>query len=212
MSEWGVPDWSNSSEYVAREDWNRNRWRWEFVRRRDDVRSAFDEAAQTTFERKKKLAGKPGFPDAHLRPEEPGFCAMHLLAEEIGLPQIPNPRIGNQPWGAIAFNDWPETLSRHPQAYPPDSFHRVDFDLDKPLGPQISFAKTILKELQKSQKGKPLQKRSSLSKWPTYLRVLDARDAGASLSEIATFLTSTDRSPQSARDALNQARALCFNF
>lgn len=212
MDEWGIPDWLDLPSYGAVADWSRNRWRWEFVRRRDDVRAAFDEQALNSYRHQQQFAGKEGFPIAHLRTDEPGFTAMHPLARSIGLPRLPNPRIGDQARQAIAFMDWEETIVSHVSDYPPQGFERIDVDLGKPLEPQLEFARQALKELQALEHGKTIQKRRHPTKWLTYLRILDGRVAGASWADLTRILPSRNGTEQAARDTWQQADSLRFNF
>ena len=44
----GLPDWRNKESYTK--NWNLDRWRWEFTRRRPDIRAAFDQFKQRTHE------------------------------------------------------------------------------------------------------------------------------------------------------------------
>jgi hypothetical protein len=103
LTEWGTPDWRDPDAYGDSEQWPFNRCRWEFYRRRDDLREHFDARAEETYLHWQKYAGKPGFPVAHLRPEEPGFCAIADVEarKRFGYSGIPNPRIGAQPAGVI---------------------------------------------------------------------------------------------------------------
>ncbi len=212
---WGVPNWRAVASYGTTQDWSVNRWRWEFVRRRDDVRKAFDETAVSTYRSQvtffqdapEMVRGKE--PN---KPDEPGFVARHPLAKTIGLTNLPNPRIGNQPLRAIAFNDWPEAVRQFFSEKPPVGFERVDFDLNKPLEPQLKFAKQFLQEAQTKIHGKTLQKRKHPVKWLGYLRTLDAKESGASWSEIAQLHRHKEQTEQAGRDAWNAADALRFNF
>lgn len=36
--EWGLPDWRDAASYGEVKEWTFMRWRWEFYRRRDDLR------------------------------------------------------------------------------------------------------------------------------------------------------------------------------
>jgi hypothetical protein len=105
MNDWGIPDWRDAAAYGDVTRWTFNRWRWEFYRRRDDLRAYFDARAEETYQHWQRYAGKPGFPAAHLRPDEPGFCAMvdDEALKRFSYPALPNPRIGDQPEMTI----WP---------------------------------------------------------------------------------------------------------
>lgn len=212
MSDWGIPDWLDPDSYGATNRWPRNRWRWEFVRRRDDVRSAFDDEAENSYRYWSKFAGKEGFPIAHLRPDQPGFTAMHPIAKSLGLPRLPNPRIGEQPFYEIGFSDWAESVTQFYSEEPPEGFRRVDFDLSKPLEPQLECARQLLKAMQIQEHGKAIQKRRHPTKWLTYLRLLDGREAGASWADLTALVPTRNGTEQAARDAWQQADALRFNF
>ncbi|MET4127175.1 hypothetical protein [Roseovarius sp. MBR-6] len=227
-NEWGTPDWQVAAAYGDVKSWNLNRWRWEFTRRRDDVRAAFQESAEASFQYRQPFVGKPGFPMAHLRPDEPGFTAMHPLAKSLGLPQIPNPRIGAQPFQSIGFSDWDEVVQWFNSDKPPEGFERIDFDLSKPLEPQLRAASMLLKDLQEMRIGKVVQRRRHPAKWLAYLRTLDAREAmpDASWREFTDALFHAGLlerhknpaggycapPPQAGRDKWEAANALRNNF
>jgi len=214
MNDWGIPDWQSAANYGDTGKWSENRWRWEFLRRRHDLRDEFDAKAEDEFKTKRALYSEfpQMFPDGLLHPHEPGFCVSTML---IGgeLQQLPNPRIGEQPWMAI---EWTDNVVRKVRQFhterAPEGYRRVDFDLSKPIAPQIEFAKEYLLDLQREEQGKAVQFRRTPSKWLTYLRVLDAREAGASWSQVSGLLDHTAQTPQTARDMHKQATALCFNF
>ncbi len=214
-NEWGVPDWKCAKSYGNTDEWSMNRWRWEFIRRRRDVRKAFDETAdQTYLEAVDLIQSGPEFLREReaLKPDEPGFGSNHQIAKELGLPNLPNPRIGNQPFYAISFNDWPEGLTQFYSKEPPEGYRRVDFDLNKPLEPQLKFAKQVLQDSQIKLLGKKLQSRRHRKKWLLYLRTLDARASNASWSEISILHENTARTEQTARDVWKAANELRFNF
>ena len=111
---------------------------------------------------------------------------------------------------------------------------KVPFDLDRPLSAQVESAATALRSLQEQLHGKQLQRRLHREKWPLYLRVIDARDAGEtwetigrellkrdpdSISEelpIDEFDRQIDRSGSATaartRQVWEQAQVLMFNF
>jgi hypothetical protein len=207
-----TPDWTDPASYGDVSRWTIARWRWEFIRRRDDVCRAFDETAKAEHEHWSRFAGIEGFPIAHLTPDHPGFTVAHPLAEQIGLARIPNPRIGDQPRSAIVWQNAPDVLTGFRREVPPDGFHRIDFDLSKPIEPQLEAAKLTLRDAQVRHMGKPVQRRRHPAKWLGYLRILDGRAAGASWAQLADALPYTRGSEQAARDTWQQADALRFNF
>jgi hypothetical protein len=94
--EWGLPDWRDPEAYGDVKRWTFNRWRWEFYRRRDDLRAYFDAHADESWRRgsvRRTVEGDP------LRPDEPGFKTLHSpeALERFGYASVPNPRIGDQP-------------------------------------------------------------------------------------------------------------------
>lgn len=198
-NEWGIPDWRDAAAYGDVSKWHLNRWRWEFYRRRDDLRAFFDRWAQETHER--------GLPcNEGRKPDEPGFvaspCAGERTAKEMltfGYAGIPNPRIGEQK--DITIMPFEQLVKRinytDPRKKKPrrisiadairgiegdlhemrlkEHHFAVRFDLDKPLRPQIDEANRVLKAAQVRLHGKAIQRRYPTDKWLSYLRTLDAR-------------------------------------
>lgn len=229
MNEWGIPDWRDETAYGDVKRWSFMCWRWEFYRRRDDLRAAFDASAAQTY--RDTAARFPPWPDGSmarvLEPHEAGFTAQISYDESMkfGYAGLPNPRISDQPAHVIfASLDFPgnnRMMSGKGARYPERAEHQCDvgdgevavvFDLDKPIGPQLERLKDTLKDLQVMRHGKPLQKRRHPTKWLAYLRTLDAREAGASWAEIAELHPNTAQTEQTARDTWEQARELCTNF
>lgn len=265
-NEWGIPDWRDLHAYNET-DWSDYRWRWEFYRRRSDLREYFDQNAELTYERDLELIRQGAVIGPLRRPYEPGFCATgsEYATLRFGYIGVPNPRIGAQTEGAIrplknfgryyrlvegrGFKAASEErlsqvvlpgspsdqeqeviqLTEFPETFEvrlfPDEVS-MKFALDEPIEPQLEEARQILRERQKILMGKQLQNRRHKQKWATYLRVLDAREAGAKWAEITEFFFShgflarhtnpesgyEPPPPQAARDLWNQARRLCYDF
>lgn len=116
-NEWGIPDWRDAAAYGDVTRWGFNRWRWEFYRRRDDLRCVFDIHAQDSFARWKRYS--QGERNIHYawwcvyardigvtsppEPTEAGFVAFipEPVANLFGYFRLPNPRISNQPDSCI---------------------------------------------------------------------------------------------------------------
>jgi hypothetical protein len=241
-NEWGIPDWRDAAAYGDVKRWGFMRWRWEFYRRREDLRAAFDSRAQETYDYYLKLHENPLYGTGRtLRPDEPGFTAQSYYEDPFGYCGIPNPRISEQPSDAIfAVMDYPgdNAIIRGKGARWPgtpettvdlgDGELAVIFDLDKPLGPQLKRLKNELTVRQVSRHGAALQKRRHPAKWLGYLRTLDAREAmqGESWREYTDTLYKhgiLDRHkspsggycappPQAGRDIWGAANDLRFNF
>lgn len=81
------------------------RWRWEFYRRREDLREYFDKWAEKTHQDNLRLSQRDDIVFAHsgLTPVDPGFAivASFEARRKFGYATVPNPRIGNQPEGLI---------------------------------------------------------------------------------------------------------------
>ena len=238
MNEWGIPDWQDSRSYGDTSKWEVMRWRWEFYRRRDDLREFFDANAEPTFRRHceyyrampdgSNAISPDGKISRVLLPDEPGFVADCCWedAQRFGYGGIPNPRISDQPHRAIfAIFDYPgcntglhlgegEPWPAKPKLEVPVCAGQaaVLFDLSQPIGPQVEAASKWLEWAQERTQGdvKPRRKRESL--WLGYLRALDARSAGASWADIASIFPRTAQTPQTGRDKWRQAVALRDNF
>jgi hypothetical protein len=93
----------------------------------------------------------------------------------------------------------------------------IKFDHTAPLGDQLKAARHLLKARQKDRIREIVNPSKKYpDEWLAYLRVLDAREGGASLSEIAGSGVleglREDADIQAARDVLRQAQALCFKW
>lgn len=253
MNEWGLPDWRDELSYGTTDSWHLWRWRWEFYRRREDLRRDYDKhandpvndpVAKRTF-RRQPTAGV----EAEPKPGDKDFLVfVSWAASRYGYGHLPNPRFGDHPIKTLfPYADHDEDVIWHPAVLGLDSIsmkeiiddnsavfefcddgeynifvkRRLDgrmmlaFNLDKPLVAQLEFAKRILKEEQIKIHGKQLKKARHPAKWLLYLRVLDATEYGASLSEIASILPDhmSKKSPeQEARNVRKQAEELQLSF
>src|SRR5690606_35429018 len=70
-----------------------------------------------------------------------------------------------------------------------------NFDLSRPLTPQLDLAAHYLTDLQREKFGKVATRRPRRSNWPEFLRAIDARDAGATYREMRDVFW-PDRSPR----------------
>ena len=232
---WGIPDWRDASAYGHVEKWTVDRWRWEFFRRRDDLREFFDRWKDATYQA--NLGVNQG-----LRPDSAGFLAFGEGAEkrtcfrEFDYAGVPNPRISDQPSGAIIPFDKLIYRTRFLDPAKADRRRRgvlevvneleetrfdlflkpnelaIKFDLNAPLNPQIEIAREALRNKQKRLHGRLVRRVKHQAKWFDYLRTLDARETKASWSEIASLHPETAQTAQTGRDKWHQADALRFNF
>lgn len=238
-NEWGIPDWRDPSNYGDTNSWSDIRWRWEFFRRRDDLRAYFDVTLESEVEERKRIlaAGGPYLRDLdgrrykldpdmlgwNDRADVPGFGvnASEEARQRFGYLAIRNPRIGSQPEGAIIpENDWVTAClldgSKHDGTYPefrlPKNQVAFVFDMDAPLETQIERARGALRAIQTKRHGKLVTRRYHRKKLLIYLRALDAREDGASWREIAALNPSKAQTEQAGRDTWNAADTLRFNF
>jgi hypothetical protein len=230
---WGIPNWRDESSYGDTGRWSEWEWRWEFTRRREDCRA--DWLAHKDYQVEwisdavlrsliRALGGvaelKRG--DRRLRPDEPGFTvSFPCCCEKYGLSYLPNPAIGKQPFYIyfLMFRPYGPKMVVFPEDGVTEVFGEtgsvIQFDLDAPLDDQLERARQLLEGKQRDKLGhlvKPGKKHPS--KWLRYLRVLDAKESGATFSEIeqSGILKGLREEPQAARDVFRQARALCFKW
>jgi len=216
-NEWGIPDWRDPAAYGDVKRWSRARWRWEFHRRRDDLRDFFD-----------AHVGAPSSSTAHLQPNEPGFRVVVPQESRrlFGYASLPNPRIGKQSEMTLLLSfcadeaavqivdgSWGQSrtlagllnhccieltsdqkarlgnawLSAVPVQNIGTDQFAVVFNVNRPIKPQIDSARGWLKFAQQ-QRGLTSQRRRYPAKWRNLLRALDAREAGATWREIADLL------------------------
>jgi hypothetical protein len=237
MNQWGIPDWRDPSMYGNTDRWTFIRWRWEFYRRRDDLRADFEAEAEESYDLAKEVhrqlrTGKTNggyLPVSEpLKPNEPGFTADVEDQYKYGYLSLPNPRISNQPENVIypsidssGVNFWVGRGSKPSSFSHPDSRNihaiwggqiAVIFDINKPIEDQLQQARKVLEREQIQVHGKKITRRRNPKKWLGYLRTLDAREAGASWAEISLIHPHTAQTEQTARDIWQAANALRFNF
>jgi hypothetical protein len=222
--DWGIPDWLDSGSYGDTKRWPEVRWRWEFTRRREDCRADFlaykDEVEWVPEGLLRHLGVKRG--SRRLRPDEPGFLApVPGCLEKYGRSSLPNPAIGDQPFYILAgFGRRGPRLVLFPEDGIGDLKETtavVKFDLAAPLGNQWKAIRPFLEARQKKAVGQIVNSgKKHPAKWLAYLRVLDARESGASYSEIAGSGVleglRKDADEKDAQEVLQQAQALCFKW
>ena len=221
MTDWGIPDWRedkvHDEAYEHKENWSDWQWRWEFYRRRDDLRTFFDKHADETYRYAMWLHSQTGG-RLPLRPNDAGFIAITGLhpTETFGYRGVPNPRISDQPSRCITPVLDPDYVASgsagfryvggHPRTFMgkgPRNAEKgasqvsvaahefaVIFDLEQPLEAQIKEAEIKVRTMQKwLWRGQPPDtKHRHKRRFPLYLRVLDAKAAKATLAEISEIL------------------------
>ncbi|WP_108813252.1 hypothetical protein [Loktanella sp. Alg231-35] len=225
-NDWGLPDWRDSFSYGDTTRWKLLRWRWEFYRRRDDLRQLFQSKIKTLCQNTDGThTAVSDLRDNLLRsPFDPGFLVDCSEAEklEFGYAGIPNPRISDQEMGAIfslhdavtiesekSFANSKGLGTNRPLS---GGKMHITFDIDRPIDPQLKAANRALKKHQVAHHGKNFQRRRHPKKWLGYLQTLDAREAKVTWSEIAKIHAHTKGDEQAARDIWEQANILRFDF
>jgi hypothetical protein len=192
MIDWGIPNWLDKRAYGDTKRWSENRWRWEFIRRRQDCREDFLAYKDRTVSHYEEVYAKMQYSGRLLRPNEAGFVAeVPGCYQRYGLANLPNPAIGDQPFYIIIFRKRGPILLVHAGEEINSRFKTTDaiviFDLTAPIGDQVEGAREMLKYQQELKLGHFVHPgKKHPTKWLAYLRTLDAKDSGASLTQIAT--------------------------
>lgn len=225
---WGVPDWrdpvylSDYGEYPAdcEHKWTKLKWKWEFIRRRDDYRNDFF-AAMESLDYNPMASEDSGYID--------GLVFEHDGAKKYGLLSFLDPRVGRWLGGFVEeeleYGNGIQFGCRcHEDNEYSERYITITFDLSRDLNEQIN---SIKDELYRSQgyfyeiediTPDVLKKRRDRDdKWPLYLRILDARSAGATYLEMAEVLFPDTRHDDEAMKRtiarlITQARQAQFRF
>jgi hypothetical protein len=224
MNDWGIPDWRNLTAYGETVDWEVYRWRWEFYRRRGDLREDYERNKWEHYELcRDVILEEGGTLSDVIHPEDKRFkVAVENCPEKYGYTSLPNPRFGDHRLSELyPLHDCESDLSVVLPGFNGKTSREVRvgentygfvFNLEKPLGPQLEAAKENLERAQIAVIGEKKQrKRRHKGKYLDYLRVLDARASGCSWAEISKILIHSAADAQNARDVHKQAEALCFN-
>lgn len=200
-NQWGLPDWRDETAYALPGNAHIFYWKWQFTRRREDYRVAWVEA----WEHK--------HPELKLRDPD---TAAHPDSGKYGMFYLANPALTEYPKGT--FQPLPGTSTHHIADFDEQRAHfmrgyiSIEFDLKKPLKEQIDRAAHTLAQCA-TEFGEAKDRRQHVGKWPTYLRVLDAREDGQTWDAIAReVLKYTRNEPQAAKQVWDAARQLMFNF
>ena len=121
-AQWGIPDWRSVEAYGDTRSWIDHRWRWEFVRRRDDYRRDYESALNGLSE------GAAGLVSIDPSDTESikwwgGAHALpfpHRAARKYGLGQFYDPKV----------SQWPERFGpANPRRLRTDLKLGIDLDL-----------------------------------------------------------------------------------
>jgi hypothetical protein len=239
MKKWGFPDGRDRSLYPKKtSDWSDDRWRWEFTRRREDYCEDFERAAAA---RVKQLRQIEPYQDEKFDPEDfnkenPNFFAFvddkeieskygyNILLhpkwdfERFPVPFCDSPRPAGLCVGfGKGFVPFKVDIMLPPviETVPvPEGSLAMVLDLSKKLEPQIREMTAQALVIQKRKFGDISARRKHRGTWIRYLRVIDARAAGASLKELADIAASDegDQSVQTAHQVWDAACRLMLKW
>lgn len=237
VNEWGIPDWKEADLYGDTTAWSVDRWRWEFTRRREDYRRDFEVAIGGRSE-PLDLSDPKNLP-VDISPDD-AWCYggirawpfSHRDALKYGLVEFFDPVLSDWgcgpewgsgliygPFGGVRteFNDAGEVVEVEAP-----NLVSLTFDLSLPLGPQLKAAKKELEDCliyhwydDDNDCVKEVKNvKHHTDKWLTYIRLLDARAAGASLADMAEILPDSmgRRDQRAAGNVLKQAQEQAFRF
>ncbi|UWR33738.1 hypothetical protein K3759_01175 [Sulfitobacter sp. W027] len=200
--------------------WCESRWRWEFLRRSPKVRSAFSLALCKRYQSKKME-----IPNGYMALEENLELVLAISPQEaarVGYAALPNP-VNPDSFNLLDH----QTLSFHEarritlwdlelvaaganEALDVFSVNQLPiiFDPSAPIAPQLEgLAEYLLSFRHPSVRDDPRKQRGDL--WFSYLRILDAREAGYTYAQCAERLCGgTTASDQTARDRVRAAQRL----
>lgn len=229
-SDWGVPDWRDAKAYPDPGEMTVREWWWEFTRRRPDYRALWDGAA--------RVAGyehrfAPDVDEFRLRFE---FTVIHDPARRLTDWQLIQFRVSRNfarsPLEPVLdqtdmvlespyANQALEKVAHMQRLAEVEGHILFNFDLSRPLPPQLDLASRYLTDVQRERFGKVPTRRPRRNNWREFLRAIDARDAGATYREMRDAFW-PDRSPrkdgselkteQNARDVYASACELRDNF
>ena len=218
MSHWGVPDWTDSAAYPQPDELTTREWWWQFTRRRPDYRNLWKQAQPLEGETHRYAHDVDEF---RLRFELSVIHDPHLSLSDWSLMQFryarnfarsPRERLLEQAGHPSANQTF--AVATHRGKLADEAGHMLyNFDLSRPLAPQLARAQSWLESVQHELFGKIGTRRPRLANWRDFLRALDGRDSGASFASMAMHLwPGQQKTPQSARDTYEAACDLRDNF
>ena len=202
--DWGLPDWRDGGAYPDHESPEPLKWCWEFLRRNPEYREFWERverAEQALGPLDRPLTTSPDG-SAKVRISDGGTLVGVAEAEErFGLWRAYDPRLSE---GSPGLGE---------QAMPvPEGKVAILFDPLLPIEPQLKSARVTLQSLGRARSYLSGQKAKSEARprvqlFANYLRILDAKEAGASDREIAKVLFPRLDEDKVIRNVQNQYKA-----
>jgi len=227
VNEWGIPSWENPIFYGEVEEWDMSRWKWEFLRRRDDYR--------TEFERALEELDSPATDPVDISPFQMSLLERarslpfsHLRARKYDLTEFYDPVISDWGFGpewnsGLSFGglegvDYERDHHGNVEKVPAPNLAALTFDLSRNIKAQMKEAQIELLDWQqdyfRTHGGEAPKSKRHPTKWLMYLRLLDAEAEGASLNDMVPILSETlsRRDARAVGNVLKQAKDLSFRF
>lgn len=234
---WHIPHWKDAAAYPnAPAALSPTHWRWEFLRRLQAYRDDWTAHVQGTY---KYLLSKSKGKKNILRPDHPQFRVTGTYLRADAQPGTDQERaafrciqalrtyrlIGGLPNPAIRepfMLEFKPTFGGMIMGRGDVEELRIEkdhvwyqFDLTRPIPPQIEKATEDLLYAQLWQRERKERRRVNERLFPRYLRVLDARDCGATYKDIGTLLLGIadyDKAAKRGQDLHRQALFLQANL
>lgn len=171
----GIANWRDRDAYPQSyadiSEWN---WRWEFLRRNPEYQRVWHQGIDVRNAEGVFRIAEPG--DSEICQK---VFRVRLLTNPWGSQPISSLTQSHDLSGAITINP--------PDVHGGSGSHLVlaSFYLDRPLNPQITEVSYILKKNQLARNQELIKFHRTTAVWPRHLRVIDAKDQGATLAEIA---------------------------
>lgn len=215
--DWGVPDGTEIADYAGNDSWTEFRWRWEFVRRRQDIRDAYMDHARQEFTGDEAMKGSPTNLIWQAEYRNRSYYLSPAQAASIGYGRLPNPLYSEFSWGdgpersldARTLVPWHIGQIEHRYITIGIGQVAVVFDPSKPIDLQIEGLREHLLSKRNHNISNDME-RSHRGKWIEYLRLIDARVASLSYLECTRCIVSaaSAQNEQTARDKHKQALKL----
>lgn len=191
----------------ADSSWPGKRWAWEFLRRNQDYQRIVAEHPDIAL-RSKELhqQGRPIEAVEIVEGEPPPLeVALDAL---FGLPILIDPMRDDphafelsyfvrQGWAAAALPHFEQQLAHLTRIARPETV-LIEYDLSKPLAPQLKQTEArfspMFSALSSTGDIKAQHRRKRFDRYPRYIRILDAKNAGAKNRGIAALLYSPIKS------------------
>jgi hypothetical protein len=193
MDLFAVPDWRRASDYPDPSSASINRWAWEFLRRNAEFEAEYGEAWRETMRLKREGCLPAAWDDWPIGP------VYHKWGLELVHPEWVESGLYDAPFkiAVPSLITAPATINLEKARHPNVAVWA--FDLSRPIGPQISRARRVLKANQdiwhRNGRERPVARSNhQLRMFPFYLRAFDGRQATPrpTYDEIADSLGAED--------------------